>query len=173
MNELPSTIHDRALAYQRRLRSNSEFSFSSTFGPFDVSARTLSGIQPVIWASTVFFSELIDIPLDNSVEPSIEMKKSNGRFILSVNGSQNFAFYVEVNVQFSSPDMKLRWDSLMTDAGPVNGVATLDSSTGLHYFATPVHSRAEYGVISLDSQLPEGPADGRLIIKTISILGFN
>ena len=165
-----SSIEERARlnaeGYQGQQRE-----FSETIGPIIANARSLSGDSPFPWASTILNATRISIPLDSSVRTSIEVLKGNGRISISMSGAHSWAFYVECSVQLTDPAMSVRWDALMSDSGPVNGIATLDPATGRYYFATPRAERDEVH-ITVDAQTGSAPNDSVLVIHQIEFIGL-
>lgn len=165
------TLEERALAAAKDagIASNG---FADTLEVIRLSARTLYGSQPTRWSTTIYNVREISIPMDETVRSTIALPKPNGRITIDLSGVNGFAFYVECKVQAPEPGMGVRWDAMMDDSGPVNGIATLDPASGTYYFATPRAGNREPAHVTVDGMLATAPEMSVLIVHQIELFGF-
>lgn len=171
MDSVDSTIVDRALAAIRVQSGDPNISIKRALPPFLFSARSMYGVAPIQWASTLWNVREISIPTDSSVRTSIVLPKGSGRITFTLDFVRPFAFYVEVTAQLGHPAMGVRWDALMSDEGPVNNVATRDPHTGRYFFATPRAERDQVH-ITVDAMVPGAPDDATMVVHQIDLICF-
>lgn len=157
----------------RRVLATTGTQVVNSLPPIAASARTLSGVQPLNWATTLFNVRNIDIPIRPEVRSSIVLHQATGRIVFEIEGATGFSFYVECNVALSDPGMELRWDALTGEAGPVNGTAVRDPGTGLWYFATPPVTAAGSAFITVDAMVGgPWPNDATCAVYSCALLAF-
>jgi len=112
----------------------------------------------------------------NQVEPargSIVFNAGKGRFTASVNGLQGLAVYVECTGTAPDPAKPLRWDALVSEAGPVNGRLTIIPGTQQQYFATPPAGALDQCHFTIDAMTGDAwPQDDHWRIDEVRLLAF-
>lgn len=112
----------------------------------------------------------------NQLEPArgtIEFNAGKGRFTASVNGLQGLAVYVECTGTAPDPAKPLRWDALVSEAGPVNGRLTIMPGTQQQYFATPPAGALDQCHFTIDAMTGDAwPQEDRWHIDEVRLLAF-
>lgn len=166
-------LQARALTGLRQSSGNPQASLGAMLPPIVVSARALGGTFPLRWGSTVMTATNISVPLTDLASPALVLDKKTGRLIVSLTGANGWRFHVECEVQ-SSGNFPVRWDAMMSPAGPVDGIATMDPATRRWYFTTPEANAASNGPVhfTVDAMAPGTGDTGHLTVHACLALPF-
>lgn len=169
----PSGIAARAAERLPDLLGQPGFRTGGTLAPITITPARLAGNAPVFWTTRLFGVEELSISPTDLVSGQITLSADRGRLIVSLDGVQGYAFYVECVGRAPDPDKALRWDALVLEAGPVHGRMSRAPGNAVQYFATPYADRTGLSYCTIDAMTGDSwPQDDRWLINEVTILGF-
>jgi len=146
-----------------------------TAAPFRISAASLTGRDPFPWGTDSWELQVVAAHAEETTpRATMQFLARSGRMLVNLPQGNGFHYYVECDVRMSAPNMQLRWDALMNQTGPVNGVATLDPATKRYYFATPAAGTTPHNKVffTIDTQTGSPPPDGHWLLHGCDVLPF-
>jgi hypothetical protein len=168
-----SDIAARAAAHVPIALGKPELRFAVTLAPIVVTPGKLGGTAPVF--SSVRLAGVSELAL-NTANPAlgtIVFDGDTGRLTVALDGVQGYGFYIECNGRAPDPAKALRWDALVSVAGPINGRLTKIAGSGLQYFATPPADRTDLSYFTIDAMTGDSwPSDDRWLVESVTLLGF-
>lgn len=107
-----------------------------TLAPIVVSPTRLNGrVGEIGWGATITAPRQIQTPVGGG--DGLIILLGNSQFDVTLDGAAGHHLYVECQAQ-PNPRRDLRFESVVSSAGPSVGTMTLDQSTGLYFGVTPL-----------------------------------
>lgn len=133
----------------------------------------LGDTSPQLYTTSLSGVEALSLNQAEPARGTIVFNAGKGRFTASVNGLQGLAVYAECTGTAPDPAKSLRWDALVSEAGPVNGRLTIIPGTQLQYFATPPAGAVDWCRFTIDAMTGDvWPQDDRWHIDEVRLLAF-
>ena len=165
----------RAQAAIGNFKSAGAAAITETAAPFRISAVSLTGKEPFPWGTDSWELQVVAAHAEEPTpRATMQFLARSGRMLVNLPPANGFHYYVECDVRMSAPGMQLRWDALMNQTGPVNGVATLDPATKRYYFATPAAGTTPQNRVffTIDTQTGNPPPDAHWMLHGCDVLPF-
>jgi hypothetical protein len=125
-----------AALVERATEANGGKALASTLAPFTVAPAMLNGsAAPLQWGSHLRAPREVQAPVGSGA--GLAILESAASFDVTIAGAEGHHLYVECNLQ-PSPRRDVRFESVVSGAGPSVGTMTFDQASNLYFAVTPV-----------------------------------